>query len=352
MGLALGTFMEVLDTSIANVAVPTISGSLGVATSEGTWVISSYSVASAIAVPLTGWLARRVGEVKLFTISVVLFSIASALCGLAHNFESLIAFRLLQGLVSGPMVPLSQTILMRSYPPEKRGLALGLWAMTVIVAPIFGPVMGGYITDNFTWPWIFYINVPIGLFSALIAYFLLRGHETKTTKQRIDAVGLALLVIGVSSLQMMLDLGKDHDWFNSSFIVALAIVAAVVAGVHVRVGNHGERAGHRPVALSRPQFRDGRADHVARVSRFFRLGRRVAAVAADGDGLHAGAGGPRDGAGRHSRARHFADARTQHASARICAWWRVSRFSCSRSCRTGIRRSRSIRRSTRSWCRG
>ncbi|WP_321796564.1 DHA2 family efflux MFS transporter permease subunit [Caballeronia sp. J97] len=227
MGLALGTFMEVLDTSIANVAVPTISGSLGVATSEGTWVISSYSVASAIAVPLTGWLARRVGEVRLFTISVLLFSVASALCGLAHNFESLIAFRLLQGLVSGPMVPLSQTILMRSYPPEKRGLALGLWAMTVIVAPIFGPVMGGYITDNYTWPWIFYINVPIGVFSAAIAYFLLRGHETKTTQQRIDGVGLTLLVIGVASLQMMLDLGKDRDWFSSNFIVTLAIVSAV-----------------------------------------------------------------------------------------------------------------------------
>ncbi|SAK42093.1 EmrB/QacA family drug resistance transporter [Caballeronia calidae] len=227
MGLALGTFMEVLDTSIANVAVPTISGSLGVATSEGTWVISSYSVASAIAVPLTGWLARRVGEVKLFTISVLLFSIASALCGLAHNFESLIAFRLLQGFVSGPMVPLSQTILMRSYPPEKRGLALGLWAMTVIVAPIFGPVMGGYISDNYTWPWIFYINVPIGVFSAAISYFLLRGHETKTTNQPIDGVGLALLVIGVGSLQMMLDLGRDHDWFSSNFIVTLAIVSAV-----------------------------------------------------------------------------------------------------------------------------
>ncbi|WP_175425666.1 DHA2 family efflux MFS transporter permease subunit [Trinickia violacea] len=227
VGLALGTFMEVLDTSIANVAVPTISGSLGVASSQGTWVISSYSVASAIAVPLTGWLARRVGEVRLFTLSVLLFTIASALCGFAQNFESLIAFRLLQGLVSGPMVPLSQTILMRSYPPAKRGLALGLWAMTVIVAPIFGPVMGGWITDNYTWPWIFYINVPIGVFSAVCAYFLLRGRETKTTRQRIDAIGLALLVIGVSCLQMMLDLGKDRDWFNSNFILALAIIAAV-----------------------------------------------------------------------------------------------------------------------------
>jgi MFS transporter, DHA2 family, multidrug resistance protein len=227
VGLALGTFMEVLDTSIANVAVPTISGSLGVATSQGTWVISSYSVASAIAVPLTGWLARRVGEVRLFTISVLLFTIASAMCGFAQNFESLIAFRLIQGLVSGPMVPLSQTILMRSYPPDKRGLALGLWAMTVIVAPIFGPVMGGWITDNYTWPWIFYINVPIGLFSATCAYLLLRGRETRTTQQRIDAVGLALLVTGVSCLQMMLDLGKDRDWFNSNFIVALAIIAVV-----------------------------------------------------------------------------------------------------------------------------
>jgi DHA2 family multidrug resistance protein len=225
VGLALGTFMEVLDTSIANVAVPTISGSLGVATSEGTWVISSYSVASAIAVPLTGWLARRVGEVRLFTLSVLLFTLASAACGLARNFEGLIAFRLLQGLVSGPMVPLSQTILMRTYPPEKRGLALGLWAMTVIVAPIFGPVMGGWITDNYTWPWIFYINLPIGLFSATCAFLLLRGRETTTTRQRIDAIGLALLVIGVSCLQMMLDLGKDRDWFNSNFIVALALIA-------------------------------------------------------------------------------------------------------------------------------
>ena len=227
VGLALGTFMEVLDTSIANVAVPTISGSLGVATSQGTWVISSYSVASAIAVPLTGWLARRVGEVKLFTMSVLLFTIASAACGLAQNFESLIAFRLIQGLVSGPMVPLSQAILMRSYPLDKRGLALGLWAMTVIVAPILGPVMGGYITDNYAWPWIFYINVPIGLLSAAIAFFLLRGRETQTFKQRIDAVGLSLLVIGVATLQMVLDLGKDRDWFSSPFIVTLTIISLV-----------------------------------------------------------------------------------------------------------------------------
>ncbi|BBO58961.1 DHA2 family efflux MFS transporter permease subunit [Mycoavidus sp. B2-EB] len=227
VGLALGTFMEVLDTSIANVAIPTIAGNLGVATSQGTWVISSYSVASAIAVPLTGWLARRVGEVKLFTLSVILFTLTSALCGLARNFETLIVFRLLQGFVSGPMVPLSQTILLRSYPPDKRGLALGLWAMTVIVAPIFGPLLGGWLTDHYSWPWLFYINVPIGLFSALSCFVLLRGRETKLVKQRIDAVGLALLVIGVGCLQTVLDIGKDHDWFSSSLIVTLAIIAAI-----------------------------------------------------------------------------------------------------------------------------
>ncbi len=154
-------------------------------------MISSYSVASEIAVPLTGWLARRVGEVKLFKISVLLFSLASVLCGFAHNFESLIAFRLLQVLVSGPMVPLSQTILMRSYPPGKRGLALDLWAMTVIVAPIFGPVMGGYITDNYTWPWIFYINVPIGVFSRRSRSSCCAGmkqdDETAHRRRRADA---------------------------------------------------------------------------------------------------------------------------------------------------------------------
>lgn len=200
VGLALGTFMEVLDTSIANVAVPTIAGSVGVSNSQGTWVISSYAVAAAIAVPLTGWLARRVGEVRLFVTSVTLFTIASMLCGLAPNMESLVFFRLLQGLVSGPMVPLSQTILLRSFPEKKRGLALGLWAMTVIVAPIFGPVVGGWITDNYTWPWIFYINVPVGIFSAVACYLLLRGHETKTQTIPIDLVGLALLAIGVGSL--------------------------------------------------------------------------------------------------------------------------------------------------------
>lgn len=228
VALSFGTFMEVLDTAIANVAVPTIAGNLAVSPNQGTWVISSYSLAAAIAVPLTGWIARRYGEVRVFVTSVVLFTLASMLCGLATSLPMLVAFRLLQGLVSGPMVPLSQTLLMSSYPPEKRGIAMALWVMTVVVAPIFGPLLGGYITDNLTWPWIFYINMPVGLMSAFITARVLRGRDSPTVKQPIDVLGLCLLVVGVGSLQVMLDNGNDLDWFGSPLIVGLC-AAAVMA---------------------------------------------------------------------------------------------------------------------------
>ena len=227
IALSFGTFMEVLDTSIANVAVPTIAGNLAVSPSQGTWVISSYSLAAAIAVPLTGWIARRFGEVRTFVSSVLLFTLASTLCGLATSLPELVALRLLQGIVSGPMVPLSQTLLMGNYPPQKRGMAMAIWAMTVVVAPIFGPLLGGYITDNMTWPWIFYINVPIGLMSGGICYTLLRGRDSPTVKQPIDLLGLGLLIVGVASLQMMLDNGNDLDWFGSPIIVSLCVTSVV-----------------------------------------------------------------------------------------------------------------------------
>jgi len=163
IAIAVSTFMEVLDITIVNVSVPAIAGSLSVSPSEGTWAISSYSLASAVMQPLTGWIARRFGEVRTFVTSVLLFVLFSMLCGLAHSMPMLVVFRLMQGLVSGPMVPLSMTLLLANYPQEKKGLALGLWAMTVVVAPIFGPIIGGWITDNLSWPWIFYINAPIGL---------------------------------------------------------------------------------------------------------------------------------------------------------------------------------------------
>ncbi|WP_275681155.1 DHA2 family efflux MFS transporter permease subunit [Scleromatobacter humisilvae] len=227
IAVALSTFMEVLDTSIANVAVPTIAGNLAVSPNMGTWVISSYGLAAAIVVPLTGWIARRFGEVRTFVVSVLLFTLASALCGLATSLPMLVGFRFLQGLVSGPMVPLSQTLLLQNYPPAKRGMAMALWSMTVVVAPIFGPLLGGWITDNATWPWIFYINAPIGLFAAFTAWTLLRHRETPTAHQPIDIVGLVALFIGVGSLQLMLDNGNDLDWFNSHVIATLAVVAVV-----------------------------------------------------------------------------------------------------------------------------
>ncbi len=233
VAVAVATFMEVLDTAIANVAVPTIAGDLAASASQGTWVISSYGLAAAIAVPLTGWIAKRFGEVRVFVTSVLLFTAASALCGLAHSLPMLVFFRFIQGLVSGPMVPLSQTLLLSNYPPARRGTALALWSMTVVVAPICGPLLGGFITDNLTWPWIFYINVPIGLVAAIVSWSLMRGRESATLKLPIDVVGLVLLIIGVGCLQLMLDNGNDLDWFGSPVIVSLAIAAAVALSFFV-----------------------------------------------------------------------------------------------------------------------
>jgi MFS transporter, DHA2 family, multidrug resistance protein len=227
MGVALATFMEILDLSIANVAIPNIAGDLGVSTSQGTWVVSSYSVASAIMVPLTGWIAKRFGEVRTFSLSVLLFVMMSMLCGLSESLPMLVFFRLMQGMVSGPMVPLSQSLLLNNYPPERRGVALALWSMTIIIAPILGPILGGYITDNYSWPWIFFINVPIGLIAGFITWTLLRKRETQILKLPIDVTGLILLVIGVGSLQLMLDNGNDLDWFGSPTIIGLAIVAVI-----------------------------------------------------------------------------------------------------------------------------
>lgn len=227
LALALGTFMQVLDTTIANVSIPTIAGNLGASADQGTWVITSFAVANGISVPLTGWLMQRFGIVRTFIAAVFAFTIASLLCGLAWNLPSLVFFRVLQGAVSGPMVPGSQALMLMLFPPAKKGLALALWSMTTLVAPIMGPVLGGWISDNAAWPWIFYINIPVGLFTAAICWAYLRKRETPTRKLPVDHFGIALLVIWVGALQIMLDKGKDEDWFSSSFIVTLTIVAVI-----------------------------------------------------------------------------------------------------------------------------
>jgi MFS transporter, DHA2 family, multidrug resistance protein len=227
IAVAFATFMEVLDITIVNVSVPHIAGSLAVSPQEGTWAISSYSLASAIMQPLSGWLGRRFGEVRCFCVSALLFVVMSTFCGLAVSMPMLVVGRLLQGAGSGPMVALSLSLLLNNYPNEKKGLALALWAMTVVVAPIFGPILGGWITDNYSWPWIFYINVPVGLLAVLITWTLLRERESATAKVPIDMIGLVLLVVGVGCLQFMLDNGNDKDWFSSPMITTLGIVALV-----------------------------------------------------------------------------------------------------------------------------
>jgi DHA2 family multidrug resistance protein len=227
IALALGTFMQVLDSSIANVSIPTIAGDLGVSTDQGTWVITSFAVANGISVPLTGWLMGRYGVVRTFVVSVLLFTAASFLCGISWNLPSLIFFRVLQGGVSGPMIPGSQALLISIFPPNRRGGALAIWSMTTLTAPIAGPVLGGYISDNFSWPWIFLINLPVGLLCAFLCWRNMSSRETPTRKVPIDTVGFSLLVVWVGALQVMLDTGKDADWFSSPAIVVLALLSLV-----------------------------------------------------------------------------------------------------------------------------
>ncbi len=223
--LALANFMVVLDMTIANVSVPHITGGLAVSASQGTWVITSYAVAEAICVPLTGWLAGRFGAVRTFSVSLFGFTFFSILCGLSTSLEMLVICRIGQGLFGGPIMPLSQTLLMRIFPPEKQSQAMGMWAMTTVVGPILGPILGGSISDNWSWHWIFFINIPVGLVCAYAAMRLLKSVETPIHRLKIDMGGLFLLVLWIGALQLMLDLGHERDWFNHPSIVVLAIIA-------------------------------------------------------------------------------------------------------------------------------
>lgn len=225
--LAAANFIAVLNMTIANVAVPNIAGALGAATSQGTWVITAYAVGEAVTVPLTGWLAARFGSVRVFVASMVLFGLFSIVCGLAGSIGLLVVARVFQGLCGGPLMPLSQTLLMRIFPKERVAAAIGLWSMTTLVAPVVGPILGGYLCDDYSWSWVFYINVPIALGCAFFAWKLLKRYTEPLTKSGIDLVGLALLVVWVGALQIMLDEGKNLDWFSSKLIVALAVTAAV-----------------------------------------------------------------------------------------------------------------------------
>jgi MFS transporter, DHA2 family, multidrug resistance protein len=222
------TFMEVLDTTVVNVSLPHIAGSLSATNDEATWALTSYLVANAIVLPMTGWLAGRFGRKRLLMLSVTGFTAASFMCGLAPSLPFLIACRIIQGACGGGLQPLSQAILLESFPPEKRGQAMAFWALGIVVAPMLGPVAGGWLTDNYSWRWVFYINVPIGVLALVLTQmFVFDPPYLRSEKTGIDFWGIGLLVLGIGSLQIMLDKGQEDDWFGSHFIATLCVLTVI-----------------------------------------------------------------------------------------------------------------------------
>jgi MFS transporter, DHA2 family, multidrug resistance protein len=221
--------MEVLDTSVVNVSLPHMAGDLSATVDEATWVLTSYLVANAVILPITGWLANVIGRKRLLMTVVSGFTISSICCGLAPSLPALILFRVLQGTTGGGLQPLSQAVLLEEFPGQERGKAMAFWSLGIVAAPILGPTLGGWLTDSYSWRWVFYINVPIGLFSlAMISLFLYDPPYIQRTSARVDLWGLGMLVVGMGALQIMLDKGQEEDWFGSHLIVTLAITAGIL----------------------------------------------------------------------------------------------------------------------------
>ncbi len=228
--VAMAAFMEVLDTSIANVALPYMAGNLGASNDESTWVLTSYLVSNAVVLPISGWLVTVFGRKRFFMLCLTIFTLSSLLCGIAPSLGAIIFFRILQGAGGGGLQPIAQAILADTFPPEKRGMAFALYGVTVIVAPTIGPTLGGWLTDNYSWRWIFFINLPVGILALLLVLRLIDdppwAKRVSGAIARIDYIGVSLLILGVGALQIMLDKGQEDDWFGSHFIFTLAILAA------------------------------------------------------------------------------------------------------------------------------
>lgn len=222
------TFMEIVDTSVANVALPHMQGTLNAGTDEVTWVLTSYLVSNAVVLPMTGWLSRMFGRKRFLVTCITLFTLSSLLCGAAPNLAALVIFRILQGAAGGALIPVSQAILMETFPPREQGMAMAIFGVGAMFGPIIGPTLGGWITDNMNWRWIFYINIPAGILAVVMAkYYIFDPPYLKRGKMKIDYWGLALLTLGLASLQVVLDKGQREDWFNSSFIIAFSIISFV-----------------------------------------------------------------------------------------------------------------------------
>src|SRR5712691_8498157 len=227
IAVMFATFMEVLDTTVVNVSLPHIAGSLSATIDEATWALTSYLVANAIILPMTGWLASRFGRKRLIMLSVAGFTVSSFLCGLAPNLPTLILFRCLQGATGGAMQPLSQAVLLEAFPAKDRGKAMGFWGLGIVVAPILGPVVGGWLTDSYSWRWVFYINIPVGLTSLVMTrLYIFDPPYLRQPTRRIDYWGIGMLAVGIGALQIVLDKGQEEDWFGSNFITVLAIISA------------------------------------------------------------------------------------------------------------------------------
>jgi MFS transporter, DHA2 family, multidrug resistance protein len=229
--VAMAAFMEVLDTSIANVALPYIAGGLGASNDQSTWVLTSYLASNAIVLPISGWLAVRFGRKRFFTLCIILFTVSSVLCGSSLSLGVLILFRALQGAGGGGLQPMAQAILADTFPPEKRGMAFSLYGITAVLAPTIGPTLGGWITFNYSWRWIFYINLPVGLLAVFLVSRLVEDPPYLRLRRdagvRLDYIGLAFLALGIGALQVVLDKGQEDDWFGSRFILTLSLIAAI-----------------------------------------------------------------------------------------------------------------------------
>ncbi len=228
VSVMFATFMEVLDTTVVNVSLPHIAGNLSASIDEATWALTSYLVANAIILPMTGWLASVFGRKRLLMLSVVGFTASSFLCGLAPSLSMLIVFRIMQGATGGCLQPLSQAVLLEAFPPKDRGKAMGFWGLGIVVAPILGPVLGGWLTDNYSWRWVFYINIPVGIASIVMTkLFIFDPPYLRQQNRRVDYWGIGMLAVGIAALQILLDKGQEEDWFESNFMTTLAILSAV-----------------------------------------------------------------------------------------------------------------------------